>query len=71
MQIALVVPCTVAICWGIGALLDNWLHQAWIGIAGVVFGVIAGLVGMVQMALAAEKKSRPKSNDASSTGGPK
>jgi hypothetical protein len=71
MQIALLVPSSVGICWLIGAGLDSWLHQKWIAIAGIVFGGISGLVYVVRMALAAEKSSRPKSNGDSSAGGPK
>ena len=71
MQIALLVPSSVGICWLIGAGLDQWLHQKWISIAGIVFGGISGLVYVVRMALAAEKSSRPKSNGENSANGPK
>jgi len=71
MQIALLVPSSVGICWLIGAGLDQWLHQKWISIAGIIFGGISGLVYVVRMALAAEKSSRPKSNGENSANGPK
>jgi hypothetical protein len=71
MQIALLIPSSVGICWLIGAGLDSWLHQKWIAIAGIVFGGISGLTYVVRMALAAEKSSRPKSNDNGGTGGSK
>lgn len=73
MQVALVVPCAVGIGWLIGAWLDSRLHAGWIGIAGVVFGGISGLVYVVRAALTAEKASRPgakSGNDAGSTGKP-
>jgi F0F1-type ATP synthase assembly protein I len=65
MQIALLLPSSVGIGWLIGAGLDSWLHQSWIGIAGIVFGGISGLVYVVRMAVSAEKASRPagKSGD--------
>ena len=71
MQIALLIPSSVGICWLIGSGLDSWLHQKWIAIAGIVFGGISGLTYVVRMALAAEKSSRPKSNDNGGTGGSK
>lgn len=52
-QIAVVLPAAVLIGWGAGALLDKWLHQDWIYIAGVVFGAIAGMTEAVRQALRA------------------
>jgi len=52
MQIALMLPCAAFIGWVAGVGLDRLLHQTWIGIAGVVFGIIAGLVGAIKMATA-------------------
>lgn len=53
-QIAFVLPAAVLIGWGIGALLDKWLHQHWIYIVGVVFGAVAGLVEAVRQAMRAK-----------------
>jgi len=50
MQIALMLPCAGFIGWLAGYCLDRWLHQAWIGMAGAVFGIVAGLVAAVRMA---------------------
>jgi ATP synthase protein I len=50
-QIAFVLPAAVLIGWGMGALLDKWLHTQWIYIVGVVFGGIAGLTEAVRQAL--------------------
>jgi F0F1-type ATP synthase assembly protein I len=58
IQIGLLPPSAVAICWLIGAALDRWLHQTWIAIAGIVFGAVAGLVGVVRMVLVLEKQPR-------------
>lgn len=49
-QIAFVLPAAVLIGWGIGALLDKWLHQHWIYIAGVILGAIAGMVEAIRQA---------------------
>ena len=59
MQIALTLPASVLIGWLAGAWADSRLHQSWIAIAGVVFGGISGLVYVIRMVMAAEKKSRP------------
>lgn len=50
-QIAFVLPAAVLIGWGIGALLDKWLHQDWIYIVGLVIGAAAGLTEAVRQAL--------------------
>ena len=52
MQIALILPCSVLICWLAGAWADSRLHQHWIGIAGIVLGGVSGLVYVVRLALA-------------------
>jgi F0F1-type ATP synthase assembly protein I len=49
-QIAVVLPAAVLIGWGIGAVLDKWLHQHWIYIAGVILGAIAGMVEAIRQA---------------------
>lgn len=56
IQVALVLPCAAFIGWLGGAWLDSRLHQHWIGAAGVAFGGASGLVYVVRLALAADKK---------------
>lgn len=51
MQIALMLPSAGFIGWLAGYGLDRWLHQTWIGMSGAIFGIIAGLVGAVRMAM--------------------
>jgi hypothetical protein len=51
IQIALVLPCAALICWLPGVWLDRHFHQTWMAMAGVVFGIIAGLVAAVRMAV--------------------
>lgn len=51
-QVAMMLPSAGFIGWLAGYGLDRWLHQTWIGIAGAVFGIIAGLVAAVRMAIA-------------------
>jgi ATP synthase protein I len=55
IQIALVLPIAVLTGWFFGSLLDKWFHQTWITIVGLNFGMIAGLLEAVRMALAAGK----------------
>jgi hypothetical protein len=56
IQVALVLPCAAFIGWLGGAWLDSRFHQHWIGALGVVFGGASGLVYVVRLALAADKK---------------
>jgi uncharacterized membrane protein YfcA len=57
MQIALLLPSSAFIGWLAGAWLDSRLHQAWIAIAGCVFGGVSGLVYVVRLALASSRDS--------------
>jgi ATP synthase protein I len=57
MQVAFVLPTALVICWAGGWWLAGRTHQKWIEIAGIVFGCIVGLVYVIQMAIAVEKKS--------------
>jgi F0F1-type ATP synthase assembly protein I len=68
MQIAILLPAAAFIGWLAGAWLDSRLHQGWIAIFGTVFGSISGLVGVVRMAMAAERSSRPGSDNQNGTG---
>lgn len=51
IQIALVLPCAAFIGWLGGAGLDKLLHTHWIATAGVVFGILAGLIGAVRLTI--------------------
>lgn len=55
MQIALVLPSAVLLCWLAGRWADQRFHQRWITVVGVLVGCVSGLVYVVQMAVAAEK----------------
>jgi hypothetical protein len=61
MQIALTLPSAGFIGWLIGYGLDRWLHQTWMGTTGAIFGIIAGLVGVVRMAMGFGPGSKPRS----------
>lgn len=49
-QIAIALPLSSLIGWGLGDLLDHKLHQSWIAILGLLFGVAAGLVQVIRLA---------------------
>lgn len=51
IQIAMVLPCAAFIGWLPGYWLDRHFHQTWMATAGVVFGIIAGLVAAIRMAM--------------------
>lgn len=53
MQIAILLPSAAFLGWLAGTWLDKHLRQEWIGLAGMVFGGIAGLVYVVRLVLAA------------------
>jgi len=52
IQIALVLPCAAFIGWAAGLGLDRLLHQRWMATAGILFGIVSGLVGVIRMAMA-------------------
>lgn len=50
MQIAVVLPLSTFIGWGVGDFLDHKLHQSWIAIVGLLLGVAAGFIQVVRIA---------------------
>jgi ATP synthase protein I len=68
MQVAFVLPTALVICWALGWWLAGIAHQKWIEIAGIVFGCIVGLVYVIQMAIAVEKKTRMGDESQNKTG---
>ena len=55
VQIALVLPTALVIGWGGGVLLDKWLHQHWIYLAGIIFGSVAGFIQIFRLVAASGK----------------
>ena len=68
MQVAFVLPTALVICWALGWWLAGLTHQKWIEIAGIVFGCIVGLVYVIQMAIAVEKKTSLDEGSRNETG---
>jgi F0F1-type ATP synthase assembly protein I len=50
VQIALALPLSTFIGWGLGDFLDHKLHQSWIAIVGLLLGVAAGFTQVVRLA---------------------
>jgi ATP synthase protein I len=53
VQIAFILPCAGFIGWLAGAWLGKHLHQSWMPMAGIVLGIVSGLIGAIRMAIAA------------------
>jgi len=51
MQIAILLPSAAFIGWLLGAWADSAWHQSWLGLAGMVFGGISGLVYVVRLVI--------------------
>jgi ATP synthase protein I len=73
VQIAFILPCAGFIGWLAGAWLGTHLHQSWMPMAGVVLGIVAGLIGAIRMAIAASSSAaaRPPENSDSGKEGPR
>lgn len=52
-EIGFIIPAAVFLGYGLGRLLDHWLHTHWLFIVGVIFGAVAGFVQMIRMASSA------------------
>jgi F0F1-type ATP synthase assembly protein I len=53
IQIAMVLPSALLIGWGAGWLVDHWLHTHWGVVAGLLLGIVAGMVSAIRMAMVA------------------
>ena len=52
MQIAILLPSAAFVGWLLGAWADKAWHLSWMGLAGMVFGGISGLVYVVRLVIA-------------------
>lgn len=53
-EIGFILPASVLLGYLVGTAIDHWLHAEWAVIAGVLFGVVAGFVSMIRMAMRSE-----------------
>jgi F0F1-type ATP synthase assembly protein I len=51
IQLGLFLPAAVVVGWAMGLVLDRWLNQHWINIAGVVAGAVAAFVYIFRIVL--------------------
>jgi F0F1-type ATP synthase assembly protein I len=56
IQLGLLLPAAVVVGWALGLVLDHWLHQHWINIAGLILGAAAGFVQIFRVVLAHTKE---------------
>jgi len=63
MQIAILLPSAAFIGWLLGAWADRALHQNWLGIAGIVFGGISGLVYVIRLVIATGSDTKNESSE--------
>jgi len=47
-QLAFVLPAATVVGWAIGVGLDHWLHTTWLYIPGLLLGILAGFVELIQ-----------------------
>jgi ATP synthase protein I len=59
MQIAVLLPVSAFVGWGIGAWLDKVFNQSWLALAGILFGGFAGLLYVIRLVIGSG--SKPKS----------
>ena len=56
IQLGLLLPACVVIGWAIGLVLDRWLNQHWMNVAGLILGAIAGFVQTIRIVLSHSKE---------------
>lgn len=67
VQIALILPCAAFVGWLLGEWIGAHAHMPWLGLVGIVFGGVSGLVYVVRLAMAAAEE--PSSDDRGSRAG--
>lgn len=58
-QIALLLPCAAFVGWLLGAWADKAFHADWLGVAGIVFGGISGLVYVIRLVMTSGTDDKP------------
>jgi hypothetical protein len=66
MQIAILLPSAAFIGWLLGAWADKAWHQSWLGIAGIVFGGLSGLVYVIRLVISSGSDSATGGGNSSS-----
>lgn len=50
-QLAFVLPGATVVGWLVGSALDHWLHKTWIGVVGLIVGIVSGFVELIRTVL--------------------
>lgn len=53
-EIGFIIPAAILLGYIVGKGLQHWWDKSWLPVAGVIFGVIAGFVSMIRLALQSE-----------------
>ena len=53
-EIGFIVPAAILLGYLVGKGLEHWLHKEWFVVAGVIFGVVAGFISIIRVALKSE-----------------
>jgi len=56
IQIGFTLPAATVIGWLAGVLLKRWLHWDWLPLAGLIFGIVAGFVYFIRVAMSEDFK---------------
>ena len=67
MQIAFILPCSLVVGWAIGYGIDAWLHIHWAVVAGVILGIVAGMISVIRTAIGAMQPPSRRGPDRSSS----
>ena len=66
-EIGFIIPAAVFLGYGLGRMLDYYLHTHWLYLAGVIFGAVAGFIQMIRSAitLSSDKTTTARNDDKS------
>jgi F0F1-type ATP synthase assembly protein I len=56
-HLGLILPASVVVGMGIGALLDRWLHTKWIMLVGLLLGSVAGFFELTREIIRSTKET--------------
>ena len=44
IELALAIPAGCLVGWGLGTMLDKWLHTSWLTITCILLGAVGGFI---------------------------
>ena len=56
IQIGFTLPAATVLGWLLGGLLKRWLDWEWLPLAGLLFGIVAGFVYFIRVAMSEDFK---------------